>query len=261
MNTTYLNRRRGWLVSLTGVSDPAYRRWLRWRKWVIIGFLACLTILFIVWLVGGKFLTIKEVVVVQQVRSQPDVMPMGSIDQKAVGWRGRWLWTDTSAMQQEILQEFPAVSKAEVSVEFPDRLTVALLPRVAICQLVTPDGVFLVDKSGLVFGQVGEPVSFLPTLQTDSKPEVGKTISTSGLRLALALVTTIRGADRSISQVTMHDGQLDVLLNGPPRILLADQRSPEKSVEEIGALLASFAQQQRYPVEIDMRFDRPVLRY
>lgn len=262
MNTTiYPNRRRRWLTSLFGLSDPAYRRWLRWRKWVLVSILIILSTLFAVWLIGGNFFTLKQIVVVQQVRSQPDVMPLGSIDQKVVAWRGRWLWSDTHAMEEEIQTEFPAVSKAEVHIEFPDRLTVGVLPRVAVCQLVTPDGTFLVDRTGFVFGQIAKPAEFLPTLQIDSKPEVGKAISAAGLRLGLAFVTGLRSSSPSLTAVVIHDGRLDVSLSGPPRIIISEDRSPDLAVEQLQAMLLTFARQQKYPIEVDMRFERPVLRY
>lgn len=244
-----------------GMADPQYRRWLRIRKWVWLTVAAVLVLSVIMWLVSSKFMTVKKVTVVDQVRVLPDVVSVNAITNETKTWQGRWLWTNTHKLEQTILTRYPTVASVEVSSHFPDQLMVTVLPRIPLCQLVTPDGSYLVDRHGFIFARLTQPVDYLPMLQASAKPKVGTTVSTVGLGLGLALISNLRSAQPSLQQVSLHDQQLDVVLDGPPLIMVADSRPSQQVISEINALLKTFAQEQKYPKTVDMRFDRPVLTY
>lgn len=249
------------LATVIGLSDPGYRRWRKVRRWVWTGFLLVAIIIFVWWAMSTKFLTIKRVVIVDQVHVTPQVVPLEQLGQSADKWRGKWLWADTKKLQSTMLKQFPALASASVSTRFPDTLELRFLPRVALCQLITPTGIYLVDRTGIIFARLDKPTGVLPTLQAATRPVVGKQVSATGVTLGLAIVSAIRNTEPSLQQVSLHDGQLDIKLAGPPLIYIDDNRQPDDVIPELLALLRRFAADNRYPIEVDMRFDRPVLRY
>jgi hypothetical protein len=100
----------------------------------------------------------------------------------------------------------------------------------------------------------------LPTLQADTKPQLGKRVSASGVELGLAIVSSLRSSTPALERVSLHDGQLDITLSGPPLIMIKDSKHPAEVIPQLQALLAKFAADHQYPAQVDMRFDRPVLR-
>jgi hypothetical protein len=160
-----------------------------------------------------------------------------------------------------MLKRYPSLSTVSIQRHWPDGLELTFLPRVPLCQLVTPSGVYLVDRGGMVFARLPQPVNTLPSLRASSQPAVGQPVSTMGVRLGLQLVTGLRSIQPMVTGVNLHDDQLDIQLSGPPLLLVDAHASSEEVLLQIQVMLAKFASENRYPVQVDMRYDRPVLKY
>lgn len=241
--------------------DWGHRRWHRWKKsiWAAAGIF--IIIFSLSWAVKDRIFTVKRVEIVQQVAVSPDVMPMTDIQNYANRQAGTWLWLKRQGFAAGLLKKYPSVRQAEVVVHFPDTLEIDLLPRVALCQLVTPSGTFLADRSGFVFARLSQAAQKLPQIKTNKQPEIGSTVSSQGLTLSLSLITGLRANQPPLQGIDLHDGQLDVRLDGPPLIMVSEDAQADVVLAQIKALMDKFNNEHRFPQQLDMRFERPVIRY
>jgi hypothetical protein len=246
--------------SITGFSVRS-RRFFKFRRWIWVSLAVLIVLVGSWWLIHDRFLTIKHVDVIQQVEVQPKVVPMAAIQKSLESQQGKWLWLNTTSLSQRMLQQFPSLASVQIISHFPDKLEVDLLPRVPLCQLITPSGVFLVDRQGFIFARLDTMADHLLQLKISSQPEIGKRLSTNGLKLGLVLITTLRTTSPALQQINLHDGQLDVQFEGRLLVMVADTQKSEVVLPQLLALLHDFVTQNKLPVEVDMRYDRPVLRY
>jgi hypothetical protein len=213
------------------------------------------------WAIDQRFLTVKQVAVVTLVRVEPDVVNETTITQAANRWRGRWLWVDTTELRQRIKEVQPAVDRVEVSVSWPDQLRVELLPRVPLCQIVTTDGTYLIDRDGVVFASLDQPAANVPRLQAETKPQLGKTVSASGAVLGLAVISSLRGVEPGLKEARLADGQLTFSMQNNMTVIMPDSGQANKLIPEMKVLWQRFEEDKKFPKQLDMRFERPVMKW
>jgi cell division septal protein FtsQ len=207
------------------------------------------------------FFTIDDVSIVEQVGVQPKVVPVKELRQLADGLKGDSLWLlSEQSLRTVWLERFPTIERITVEKRYPGTLVISYVPRVAFCQLVAPNGTYLVDRDGFIFAKSSHPT--LPKLATNEiLAGVGKQTSARGVKLGLNLVDGLRNAEPRVVDVLLRGNQLDITLTGDPKIYISDTRSAGPSLLEIKALLFKFKQENRYPKELDLRFERPLIRY
>jgi hypothetical protein len=174
---------------------------------------------------------------------------------------GTWLWLDRQGFDKSLLSKYPALRQADSAIQLPDKLSIAVLPRVPLCQLVTPSGIYVVDREGFVFARLQSIDSKLPQIKANKQPSIGSSISSQGLTLGLRLITGLRSNQPALQGIDLHDGQLDVRLAGPPLIMVSDDVQAEVVLAQIKALMDKFNNEHHFPQQLDMRFERPVIRY
>ncbi len=237
------------------------RRYRKWKVWLVSGSVLLVIILLGWWTISTKFLTVKHVKVLYQVTVAPMVVPQDRVVKTAEQLKGAWIWQETSDMEQKLVADYPPIASVSTTVSWPDTVTMEVLPRVPLCQMVTPQGVYLLDRSGFIFARVESEQEFLPTIQADTRVEVGRQISSNSVSLGLQLINGLRSTQPSLQRLDLHDGQLDVHLDGPPLIYVGDDKSADEVLPQLEVLLKKFVDEDKYPKEVDMRYDRPVLRY
>ena len=242
-------------------SEASIRRWRRWRKWVWLG-LAVLLVSSVVWYaLSTHLMTIKRIRVQTLVKVSPDVINEEAITRAGQKWRGKWIWTDLSSLKKEVEKSHPSVKLASIGRQWPDTIMVDLLPRVPLCQIVTGDGAFLIDRDGMVFGHLEEPAEKIPQLRAEAQPRVGKTVSASGAVLGLAVISSLRGYAPSLKEAQLHNGQLVFTMQNDMKVMMSDSSPVSVIIPELDALMSRFETDKKFPHELDMRFDRPVLRW
>src|SRR5690606_30747768 len=198
---------------------------------------------------------------IETIGVQPDVVPRDQMSKLAKLIEGTSLLTlDVERMDKEWREKLTSVTVFEIINKYPQTLEVRYTPRAAYSQLASPDGVFLADRNGYIFAEASSTA--LPKLTTDaSVSEVGKTASAEGIMLGMYLIKGLRNTTPRLQSIVLEEGQLEVKLASSTLILINEERDAVPTTEQIQTLLAKFEQDKKYPKEIDMRFDRPVLRY
>ncbi len=213
-------------------------------------------------LVQTKLFQIEEIKVEQLVQVTPQVVPNDQLQRLASGLRGdSLLLLNQQQIVDSWLTRLPSLEELYLKKEFPNRLIIQYIPRVAFSQLVSPTNTFLVDREGFIFAK-NETVDYLPKVIIDQGDvTVGKSTSAKGLRLAQHLIEGLRNTSPKLVSILFRHNWLELTMSSEPRILVGDDKLPMSTIQEISALFSKFAQDKNYPKEVDMRYDRPILRY
>ena len=79
--------------------------------------------------------------------------------------------------------------------------------------------------------------SQLTRIKTNKQPEIGSTVSSQGLTLSLRLITGLRASQPPLQGIDLHDGQLDVRLDGSPLIMVSEDAQADVVLAQIKALM------------------------
>jgi len=190
------------------------------------------------------------------------------------------------ALKEKILKEFLSISDISFEKDFPNKLYVETFPREPVAALkfvkeaslsgrVASDSAriatssafdqqfFLVDKEGLVFVKVstfsGLPLFYL----FDEKfPGLGENIGQKRIQTALEVAQLLKEARIEIKEVFLTSfGTIEMSLKEGPRVLFSSQKSPVAQVTSLQLILSSSRMEGEIPKTIDLRFERPVVRY
>jgi hypothetical protein len=206
---------------------------------------------------------VKHVTISDVVPIRPNVVPVVDLTRQADKMMHQsMLFLSEDYQSTALPKRYPMLHDVTIKRQFPDTVLVDYQQRLPTCRVVTSEGVFLVDHDGLLFAKI-DPALVTPlptvTVEVGKTHAVGQIVSARGLLLALNLVENLRGP--AFQQLSLHDGQLDVHFAQPPLVMISDDKDPKMVVAQLRTLLATFVQDKKTPSEVDMRFDRPVLRY
>jgi cell division septal protein FtsQ len=139
---------------------------------------------------------------------------------------------DTGAVERR-LEGDPRILEASVTTSLPDRVSIEIVPRIAVAVVGTPEA--LVGADGTVIGPAG-PGADLPALLTgDGRPPVSGNLERAAAT-AGALGATLREQVEAV--VVEPDGTLRVRLAAGFSAMLGDASELEAKVESLAALLA-----------------------
>lgn len=243
------------------LSDSRHHRSMKW-VWIVVGILL-IVLLVVGWqLLQTRMFRVEVVKVVQLVQSKPHVVPNDQLQKLASGIRGEsLLLMNEQEIAEDWLHRMPALEKMFIKKIYPNQLVIEYVPRVAFSQLVAPSSGYLVDREGYIFAK-HTPVDYLPKVFTDqNNVKVGESTSAKGLRLAQNLIVGLRNTNPRLVSILFHESWLELTMTGDPRIFISGDKAALPTLKEISVLFNKFATDEKYPKEIDMRYDRPVLRY
>jgi cell division protein FtsQ len=94
-----------------------------------------------------------------------------------------------------LLKALPEVATARVERHLPNSLAIVVTERTPLASVLTPQGCWVMDGSGIVFRSIAAPLDTVPVFaMTPSAPiVVGKPLPTTALKAAL---TTLTGVDK-----------------------------------------------------------------
>jgi hypothetical protein len=235
-------------------------------KYVLAGFFVLALLVVGSVLFYQKFFAISAITIDQVVMVKPSIVPVANLKKAAQYPIGSSLVTfDVQKYKDKLLQQFPSLSAIRVQKVYPRTLTMTWEQRIPVCILITPSGSYLVDRQGLLFAQAPQDMQGirLPSLtaQETKAHKLGEKVSIQGVVLGVYLAKNLHTTTPQLEQMVLHDGQLDVHFSSPPLVYINDSKSPEVAVKTLQVLFETFGKDNRYPNIVDLRYDRPVLRY
>lgn len=190
------------------------------------------------------------------------------------------------ALKEKILKEFLSISDISFEKDFPNKLYVETLPRepVAVLKFVKEASFsgriasssarmatssafaqqfFLVDKEGLVFAKVSS-FSSLPLfyLFDEKFPDLGENIGQKRIQTASEVAQLLKKAKIEVGEVFLTAfGTIEMNLKEGPMVFFSCQKSSVAQVTSLQLILSSTKMESKVPKVIDLRFERPVVRF
>lgn len=176
---------------------------------------------------------------------------------------------DLAQLEKELPKKFPQIKKISFQKKLPDQLLIRVEERKPVAVLRTgapasPSGrhYFLVDKEGVVFAKSatfsGVPLLFLPEEET---PSLGKEIGKGRVNSACKIISLLGEKGIEAEKVFLKEGEIEIILQEKIKIIFPGQNDFSFKVASLQSILSSLKMEGKIPKEIDLRFERPVVRF
>lgn len=120
-------------------------------------------------------------------------------------------------------------------------------------------GSFLVDKDGLLF--YSREKSSLPLIKIPKPLSLGERIGGEKINLFLSALWALRSQEVEVTDIRLKEDYLVLKVKDGPQVLLSKNWKEKEEVEKLTRILRNFTVQGRSLSLVDLRFERPVVRY
>ncbi|NCS32304.1 hypothetical protein GW793_02330 [bacterium] len=240
----------------------------------VIGVIALLSIVFVI-ATGDTFL-VKEIIVSPQSEMYVARSEVGILAQKYVP--SSIFMYPGNDLEREITAQYPQVKNSTVTRELPGTVKISYEEFVPVLCIHTSDTWYLVSDDGMVFYSYQNieklpeivPVVSIGETQLGSKISVGESIPMSTIEWFLSAATFEWGSvGLTLSEVVMEaSGETTrilqtIYLNSENRLVIkiSSKQNPSEILQLIEPIFTGSLRSGKTVIELDLRFDRPVVRY
>lgn len=164
-------------------------------------------------------------------------------------------------IRREILKDNPILEDIRFQKKYPHTLIVVPTLRGAAVRLVLPSREVLVDESGIVLADADPSSPVLPRLILDIPVvRIGETIRDLRVSSSLSFVGAVRDTV-DIRMITQEDSASLRAKGDKLDILFPQEVDISARVATLQTLLAGFRIKGTLPTFIDLRFDKPVVKF
>ena len=163
-------------------------------------------------------------------------------------------------LRQQILHDNPLIADVTFEKRFPHTLIIVVIPRTAVAVIRTPGGIMGLDRNGILLGEPNQ-TNTLPELKFDlPRTMTGEKISDQKIIQSLAFI----GLTQTFLPLTSIEasGSASLLARAKKTdIIIAQNANLTNTATTLQTLLAGFRIKGNLPASIDLRFDKPVVKF
>lgn len=166
--------------------------------------------------------------------------------------------TDIAAWLIEKNSNFSSI---EVEKQLPSSIKILAMERKAVAQIIAQNYVYLIDKEGVVFKAVKEPL-ILPKIEVlTGKIVIGNKIEKLYADSIFPLLSNLSELNIKVENVTLKSPD-EIVIELPETTIFTDVYQDDSIISSsLQMMLTSFRIEGRLPRIIDVRFDKPVVRF
>ncbi len=210
--------------------------------------LAMLSIIFIGFLIT-RFLnsSIFEVKTVYLDASREDLPDLSIFQEKQ-----NWLFFEEKKITDNILKKYPDIKSVSVKKIFPNTILVKVEPRAPVAKLA-------IEGQTIFYDQEGKTVLLKSGINPDNFPWIDcpDAKNLPGLKF----ITKLLRNNIKIDQLTCKDENTYALYITGTDFILSSSAETDKSLASLQFLIKQFRIDGRQPKSVDLRFDKPVLKF
>lgn len=170
------------------------------------------------------------------------------------------LFFPSQNMRAQILADNPLLADIKFEKKFPNILRVVPILRKPIARLRSYGRIVLVDREGVVLGD-GDGGLNLPLIEVSvDQIKVGKKIEDPRATLAVRVLETFPD-DIPIERMTDQEGSYFLAKSPKLDIFIPQDKSAEETLATLQTLIAGFRIKGTLPTVVDLRFDKPVVKF
>lgn len=169
------------------------------------------------------------------------------------------LFIDTRELQKNIEANYYTVADISIKKKIPSTLIFTYKPRRPVAQLVHNNQYFLIDAHGFIFAVVNNPAS-VPIIDSQTGiPAIGM-IFEDTYKNVFIFLNALNGSGTVVSSVTIAY-PTKIIFKSDELEIVSDNKGDEKRVASLQMLLNGLKIEGRRPTYVDVRFDKPVVRF
>lgn len=165
----------------------------------------------------------------------------------------------TDAIERQLRSVYPHLAQVSVQKQFPDTLVLHLSAREKIARVITPAGNFGIDSQGYIIDG-GEDDTLPRLLFPIEHVLIGEISSDPGVSASVAFLRQLSRAI-SIKSIERFDTQSLVAKSATTDIIFPQNGDVATVVTTLQTLINGFRMKGTLPTVIDLRFDKPVVRF
>jgi hypothetical protein len=170
------------------------------------------------------------------------------------------LFFPSDRLRGEVLRDNPLLADVYFRKRYPHTLVIIPTLRPAFARLQTNDRVVLLDRSGTVLMD-GDQGKTLPLFRFHLQfIRVGEVISDTRVQLALSLLDRLGGV-LPVDGITEQDGPYILVKTGKTDIFIPQDKELDDILATLQTLMTGFRIKGTLPEVVDLRFDKPVIKF
>lgn len=225
---------------------------VRKNRRILGGLLSAIVVGIIFYLVSSRLFVIRKIVI-----TNPQVRVV--VNENVLN--RHLLFFPGNALREQLLASHPEFRDVRVSKIFPDTLRLDFELRKGVAYLLIGNELFFVDRSGIILGLAASYPGMYPVVNLGLEKPWDKGSSEETLVLQALAFLDAWGDDTRVTGITREDEASFRARIADSDIVIAQNSNIFATVSTLQILLARFRMKGRVPVLVDLRFQKPVIRY
>lgn len=169
------------------------------------------------------------------------------------------LFFPDAKLREQILKDNPLVADVIFKKQFPHTLIISIIIRAPVAIIETPSGIMGVDKDGILLPEPADKHG-LPVLKFNlSEAAVGQKISRNEILESLEFISETENFIQLLS--VESSGSALLAKSAKTDIIFAQNEKVGDTATTLQTLLVGFRIKGNLPVSIDLRFDKPIVKF
>lgn len=171
--------------------------------------------------------------------------------------------TKVKDLEKEILEQFLEVRSAKVYKELPDKLVILVQSRTPVAKVLSEEGEFLVDDTGLIFYQ-DPPESTLPLFKLSFQDlKLGEVLDPQKVSSVLEIINNWKKIEgENLVHIEMDEnGDICVLTSANVKVIFSPNKKIELQVTSLQTILLQAKMEGWGLTQVDLRYENPVVKY
>lgn len=170
------------------------------------------------------------------------------------------LFFPSEAFRSEILADNPWLSDIQFQKKFPHTLRIIPRLRTPYAILLTSDRIVLLDSEGMVL-TYGDTGADLPRIHINiPNLRIGQIVTDTRAQFTLELIRKLKDTI-VVHSVTESDGSYVLVKSEQLNIFIPQDKPVGESIATLQTLLAGFRIKGTLPTVVDLRFDKPIIKF
>ncbi|NMB91534.1 FtsQ-type POTRA domain-containing protein [candidate division WWE3 bacterium] len=168
---------------------------------------------------------------------------------------------NTENLKDTLKKNFLGAKNIEVEKDYPNTLKVVVEERTPIAILYNDKGIFyLIDSDGYVLGIVDKNYLELPKIRYEDDISVGNFLDKDIIPVSVDILKFAEKEELNVSSMSFYPKYTKIYV-GSTEVYIGYDKSREKSIETVGALIKKLSVEGKVAKKIDLRYDKVIVLY
>lgn len=156
----------------------------------------------------------------------------------------------------------PEVKTVLVKKKFPNTLSIDVVYRTRLAQIISENNIFILDEDGLIFEKIATPAT-LPIIQiAPRKLDLGTNITQNNITVALKILNYANKNNlRFVDTIPLDENTIEMTLDNGTRIVIGLNAKAEDIVSSLQMIFKRFTIEGKTISKIDYRFEKPIITF